>query len=337
MLDRAESAQRLKRLPVGQPSDGQRADTSPAGRPAAVGPAAAAVEGAAIIDDAAAAVTGVPAYADPESAAHALGHAVRYQAWRGRQRGTIPELSGLRTADARTLVTEFLAGSPAGGWLPEAKAAELLSCYGVPVAATIAAGSVQEAVDAAVQLGGRVVLKAEARGLVHKADTEGVRLDLRTPEEVAEGYRALTADLGSGLHRVLVQPMLTGGFEVLIGVVQEPVFGPLVVFGSGGAATDVLGEHVTRLTPLTGTDADEMIHAARAAPRLFGDRGGPPVNTAALADALLRVSRLADDLPEVSEIDLNPVVAREDGVYCVDVRVQISPAEPRDPFLRRLR
>jgi acyl-CoA synthetase (NDP forming) len=124
---------------------------------------------------------------------------------------------------------------------------------------------------------------------------------------------------------------------VLIGVVQEPVFGPLVVFGSGGAATDVLGEHVTRLTPLTGTDADEMIHAARAAPRLFGDRGGPPVNTAALADALLRVSRLADDLPEVSEIDLNPVVAREDGVYCVDVRVQISPAEPRDPFLRRLR
>ena len=337
MLDRAESTQRLKRLPVGQPSDGQRADTSPAGRPAAVGPAAAAVEGAAIIDDAAAAVTGVPAYADPESAAHALGHAVRYQAWRGRQRGTIPELSGLRTADARTLVTEFLAGSPAGGWLPEAKAAELLSCYGVPVAATIAAGSVQEAVDAAVQLGGRVVLKAEARGLVHKADTGGVRLDLRTPGEVAEGYRALAADFGSGLHRVLVQPMLTGGFEVLIGVVQEPVFGPLVVFGSGGAATDVLGEHVTRLTPLTGTDADEMIHAARAAPRLFGDRGGPPVNTAALADALLRVSRLADDLPEVSEIDLNPVVAREDGVYCVDVRVQISPAEPRDPFLRRLR
>ena len=337
MLDRAESAQRLKRLPVGQPSAGRRADTSPAGRPAAAGPAAAAVEGAAIIDDAAAAVTGVPAYADPESAAHALGHAARYQAWRVRERGTIPELSGLRAADARTLVTEFLAGSPAGGWLPVAKAADLLSCYAVPVAATIAAGSAQEAVDAAVLLGGRVVLKAEAEGLVHKADTAGVRLDLRTPQEVTEGYHALTADFGSRLHRVLVQPMLTGGFEMLIGVVQEPVFGPLVVFGSGGAATDVPGEHVTRLTPLTDTDADEMIHTARAAPRLFGDRGGPPVDTAALADALLRVSRLADDLPEVSEIDLNPVLAREDGVYCVDVRVQISPAELRDPFLRRLR
>jgi acyl-CoA synthetase (NDP forming) len=330
--------QRLKRLPVAQPPAGRRADTGPAGGPAAVDPAAAAVEeAAAIIDEAAAAVTGVPAYADPESAARALGHAVRYQAWRGRQRGKIPELSGLRTADARALVTGFLAGSPAGGWLPEAKAAELLSCYGVPLAATIAAASEEEAVEAAGQLGGRVVLKAEAEGLVHKTDAGGVRLDLRTPKEVAEGYRALAADFGSRLHRVLVQPMLTGGVEVMIGVVQEPVFGPLVVFGSGGAATDVLSEHVTRLTPLTDADADEMIHAARAAARLFGDRGAPPVDTAALADALLRVSRLADDLPEVSELDLNPVVAREDGAYCVDVRVRISPAEPRDPFLRRLR
>jgi acyl-CoA synthetase (NDP forming) len=92
---------------------------------------------------------------------------------------------------------------------------------------------------------------------------------------------------------------------------QEPVFGPLVVFGSGGAV--------------------------RAAPLLSGDRGVPPVDTAALADALLRISRLADDLPEIGELDLNPVVAREDGVWCVDVRVRIRPAHPRDPFLRRLR
>ena len=220
--------------------------------------------------------------------------------------------------------------------MPEAKAAELLSCYGVPLAVTMSAASEQEAVEAAAKLGGPVVLKAEAEGSVHRADAGDVTLDRRTPEEVAEGYRALAADFGSRLKRVLVQPMLTGGFEVLIGVVQEPVFGPLVVFGSGGAPGDVLGEHVTRLTPLTDADADEMIHAARAAPRLFGALGAPPVDTAALADALLRVSRLADDLPEVSELDLNPVVARQDGAYCVDVRVQITPAEPRDPFLRQL-
>ena len=346
MLDRAESVQRLKRLPVAQPPAGWRPETRPAGGLTVVDAAAADEEAAAIIDEeetaaaiideAAAAVTGVPGYADAESAARALGHAARYQAWRSRPRGEIPELSGLRTADARALITGFLAGSPAGGWMPEAKAAELLSCYGVPLAVTMSAASEQEAVEAAAKLGGRVVLKAEAEGLVHRADAGDVTLDRRTPEEVAEGYRALAADFGSRLKRVLVQPMLTGGFEVLIGVVQEPVFGPLVVFGSGGAPGDVLGEHVTRLTPLTDADADEMIHAARGAPRLFGALGAPPVDTAALADALLRVSRLADDLPEVSELDLNPVVAREDGAYCVDVRVQITPAEPRDPFLRQL-
>jgi acyl-CoA synthetase (NDP forming) len=285
---------------------------------------------------AAAAVTGVPCYADPDDAARALGHAARYRAWRGRQRGTVPELDGLRAADARTLVTGFLAGSPDGGWLPGASAAELMSCYGIPLVATIAAATEEEAAAAAAQLGGRVVLKAEAEGLVHRTDAGGVRVDLRTPQEVAEAYRTLAADFGPRLQRVLVQPMLTGGVEVHIGVAQEPVFGPLVVFGSGDPATEVAGDQVARLTPLTDADADEMIHAVRAAPLLAGRRGTPPADTAALADALLRVSRLADDLPEVSELDLNPVVARPDGVWCVDVRVRISPAEPRDPFLRRL-
>ena len=334
LLDRAESVRRLKRLPVAQPPSGPPAGTGPAGGPAA-GPAAAG-QAAAIIDVTSAAVTGVPAYADPDDAARALGHAVRYQAWRVRQRGKVPELEGLRAAAARALVTGFLAGSPAGGWLPEASAAELVSCYGIPLLATVAAATVEEAAQAAAQFGGSVVLKAEAEGLVHRTDTGAVRVDLRTAEEVAEGYRTLAADFGPRLRRVLVQPMLTGGVEVMIGVAQEPVFGPLVVFGAGGVATEVHGDHVTRLTPLTDADAGEMIHAVRAALLLAGHRGTPPADTAALADALLRVSRLADDLPEVSELDLNPVVARQDGVYCVDVRVLIRPAEPRDPFLRRL-
>jgi len=334
LLDRAESVRRLKRLPVAQPPSGPPADTGPAGGPPA--DPATAGQAAAIIDVAAAAVTGVPCYADPESAARALGHAARYQAWRVRQGGTVPELSGLRTADARALVTGFLAGSPAGGWLPEASAAELVSCYGVPRVATIAAATEEETAAAAAQLGGPVVLKAEAEGLGHRTGAGGVRLDLRTPEEVAEGYRALAADSGPSLRRVLVQPMLTGGVEVMIGVVQEPMFGPLVVFGSGEVTTEVHRDHVTRLTPLTDTDADAMIRAVRAATLLFGHGDTPPVDTAALADALLRVSRLADDLPEVSELALNPILARADGIWCVDVRVRISPAEPKDPFLRQL-
>ena len=335
LLDRAESVQRLKRLPVPGSLAGRRAGTGPA----AAGPAAAAAgeEAAAIIDEAAAAVTGVPAYADPESAARALGHAARYQAWRGRQRGKVPELSGLRAEDARALVTGYLAGSPPGGWLPGAMAAELVSCYGIRLTATRPVASEQEAAAAAERLGGRVVLKAEAEGLVHRTGAGGVKVDLRTPQEVAEGYRALAAEFGPRLQRVLVQPMLANGVEVHIGLAQEPVFGPLVVFGSSEVTTEVHSDHVTRLTPLTDADADEMIHAVRAAPLLAGDRGTPPADTAGLADALLRVSRLADDLPEVSQLDLNPVIVRQDGVWCVDMRVQISPAEPRDPFLRRLR
>ena len=334
-LDRAESVRRLKRLAVAQPPSGPRTDVGAAGDPPAADPAAGGQK-AAVVDVAAAAVTGVPCYADPGDAARALGHAVRYRAWRGRKRGKVPELDGLRAADARALVTGFLAGSPVGGWLPQASAAELVSCYGVPLVATVAAATEEEAIAAAAQLGGSVVLKAEAEGLLHRTDAGGVKVDLRTPQEVAESYRTLTAGFGPRLHRVLVQPMLAGGVEVHIGVAQEPVFGPLVVFGSGGAATEVHGDHVTRLTPLTDADADEMINSVRAAPLLAGRRGTPPVDTAALADALLRVSMLADDLPEVSEMDLNPVVVRQDGVYCVDVRVRITPAESRDPFLRRL-
>ena len=327
LLDRAESVTRLKRQPIALPPSGPHADTVPAGAPPAPGPPAA------VIDVASAAVTGVPCYADPGNAARALGHAVRYRAWRGRQRGKVPELEGLRTADARTLVTGFLAGSPDGGWLPQAGAADLLCCYGIPLVATMTAATEQEATEAAAHFGGRVVLTAEAEGLVRRTDAGGVKADLRTTREVAEGYRTLAASFGPRLRRVLVQPMPEGGVEVMIGVAQEPVFGPLVVFGPGGAATEVAGDHATRLTPLTDADAEEMI---RAVPLMADDRGTPPVDTAALADALLRVSRLADDLPEVSELELNPVIALQDSVWCVDAQVRISPAEPRDPFLRRL-
>ena len=279
----------------------------------------------------------VPAYAYPEDAARALGHAARYQAWRGRQDSQVPELNGLHAEAARELIADFLGRHHTGGWLPAAQACELLACYHIPMITTLSATSEEEAQHAAAQLGGRVVLKAEARGVVHKSNAGAVRLDLRTPQEVSEAYRDLAARFGTGLRRVLVQPMLSGGVEAMAGVVQEPVFGPLVVFGLGGVATDVLGDHSARLTPLTQADADDLISELRAAPLLLGRRGSPPADTAALADLLLRVSRLADDLPEVAELDLNPVIAGPDGACAVDVRVRVVPAEHRDPFLRQLR
>ncbi len=279
----------------------------------------------------------VPFYAYPEGAARALGHAVKYRAWRDQPPGQIPYLAGVRASDARARIGRFLASHPGGGWLPPAAIKDLLGCYQIPLADTRLAEDEEAAVAAAADLGGPVVLKAEVPGLVHKTEAGAVKLYLRDEQEVRAAYRDVAATFGQDLTGVLVQPMLTGGVEVLIGVVQEEVFGPLVVFGLGGVATEVLGDHKAKLTPLTDVDADDLIRGVHAAPLLFGHRGSPPVDTAALRDMLLRVSRLADDLHEVSELDLNPVIATSTGAHAVDARIRVSPAQPRDPFLRRLR
>jgi len=279
----------------------------------------------------------VPAYAFPESAARALGHAARYHAWRGRPQGQVPEFAGLRTADAKAQVTAFLRANPDGGWLPQQATRELLGCYQIPlVPARLAVGE-EEAVQAAAGFGGPVVLKAEAAGLVHKTEAGAVKLGLHGEAEVRAAYQELAGTFGARLTGALVEPMLSGGVEVLVGVIQEPVFGPLVVFGLGGVATEVLGDHAARLTPLTDADADDLIHGVHAAPLLLGHRGTAAVDTAALADVLLRVSRLADDLPEVAELDLNPVIATAGGAQAADARIRVTPAQPWDPFLRKLR
>jgi acyl-CoA synthetase (NDP forming) len=206
---------------------------------------------------------------------------------------------------------------------------------GIPLAGLTPVNSADDAVRAAADLGGPVVLKADVPGLVHKTDAGAVQLDLRTEADIRRACHELTAKFGPHA-RVLIQPMITGGTEVIIGVAQEPVFGPLVVFGLGGVATDVLADRAARLAPLTDTDADELIRSIRSAPLLLGYRGAQPADVAALQQTLLRVSRLADDIPEIAELDLNPVIARPDGVSAVDARVRLMPVQPQDPFLRRL-
>ena len=140
------------------------------------------------------------------------------------------------------------------------------------------------------------MLKAEAAGLVHKSEAGAVRLDLRD-QAAAAAYAGLVARFGQDLTQVLVQPMVRDGTEVLIGVAQEPVSGPLVVFGAGGIAADVIGDHAARLSPLTDADARDLIGSVRAARLLAGYRNVPGADLGALAGALLRVSRLADDRP----------------------------------------
>ena len=278
----------------------------------------------------------VPAYAYPEAAARALARAARYGSWRSRPAGTVPELDNLRAADAQSIIDSFLARMPGGGWLSAGEADDLLRCYGIPMVEFRRAGDADAAVETAASLGGHVVIKADVPGLLHKTSAGAVQRNLRGADEVRAAMSRLQASFAGRLSGVLVEPMITGGVETIVGVVQEPVFGPVVVFGLGGVATDVLGDHVARLAPLTGADADDLIHSTRAAPALLGQPGQPAADIGAVRDTLLRVSRLADDLPQVAELDLNPVIARPDGVIAVDARIRVTSNRLADPFLRQL-
>ena len=274
----------------------------------------------------------VPAYAYPESAARALGYAARYGTWRAAPPGTGPELEDVREDQARQLVTDFLAGTPRGGWLTRQQTGELLGCYGVTLVGSIAAATEQDAVAAAARFGGSVALKADVPGLVVRRKGAGaVLLDLHGPDEVRHGYRSLRETFASRLSGIIVQPMITGGVELKISVLEEQMFGPLVLLGLAGTTADVLADRAAHLAPLTGADADDLIRSARAAPQR-----GHAVDLASLKDVLLRVSRLADDLPQVAELDLSPVIARRDGTVPVDARVRIQPAGPSDLYLRQL-
>ena len=274
----------------------------------------------------------VPAYAYPEAAARALARAARYGSWRSRPAGTVPEFTDVRAADARSIVDSFLVRMPGGGWLSAEDADGLLRCYGLPMVPFRRAADADAAVEAAADLGGHVVIKAEVPGLLDKTAAGAVELDLRGDDEVRAAMRRLHSSLGGRMSGVLVEPMITGGIETIVGVVQEPVFGPVVVFGLGGIATDMFADHAARLAPLTDVDADDLIRSIRAARALLEHE----VDIAALRDVLLRASRLADDLPQVAELDLNPVIVRRDGAVAVDARIRVTSHRLADPFLRQL-
>ena len=278
----------------------------------------------------------VPAYAYPESAARALGHAARYGRWRAIPPGTVPDLDGLRLDRARELIADFLADLPASGWLPLDPTVELLACYGVPLADSIGVITEDAAVAAAARFGGPVALRADVPGLVRARGAGALLIDLHGAAEVRRGFRTLQETFGHRLGGVIVKPMVTGGVELMINMLQEPVAGPLVLFGTGGPAADALADRAARLAPLTDSDADELIRSIRAAPLLLGRPGAPGADLAALRDLLLRVSRMADDLPQIAELELSPVFARPHGVQAVDARIRLRAAEPADAYLRRL-
>jgi acyl-CoA synthetase (NDP forming) len=202
------------------------------------------------------------------------------------------------------------------GWLDAQQTRPLLEAYGIPLVPERLAATPQAAVAAARELGYPAVIKTVAPG-AHKTENGGVILDLGTADEV----RAAAERLGG---TVLVQPLVRGGAELLAGAVQDPVFGPLIAFGPGGVFAELIGEAQFRLAPLTTLDAQELVRGGKAGRLVAGFRGAPPADEAALVDLLLRLSLMADDLPEVAELDLNPVLALANGCIAVDARVRVA-------------
>ncbi|MGC0418117.1 GNAT family N-acetyltransferase [Embleya sp. AB8] len=284
----------------------------------------------------------VPVYGDARTAAVALAHAHERAMWLTRPRGTVPALPDVDRSLARSIAAEFLLRDPEGGWLSPRECARMLGAYGIEPTPWREAFDAEEAVAMARELAplgaeGAVVLKAHGPHLVHKSDVGGVRLRLIGDDAVREAYTDLARRVGVLMERVIVQPMAESGVELIAGVTQDEVLGPLVVFGLGGVATDVLGDHGARLTPLTDLDARSLLVGSRGAPLIYGHRGAVPTDTAGIEDILHRLSRLADDIPQLVEADLNPLIARPDGVTVVDARIRLAPRHEHDPYLRRLR
>ncbi|GAA2128479.1 hypothetical protein GCM10009727_19130 [Actinomadura napierensis] len=280
---------------------------------------------------------GIPCYAYPENAARALAHAWSYTRRRDRAPGLPPALPDLRADEASCLISGFLAEKADGGWLPPVQTFQLLESYRLPVAPWRWARTEQEAIDAAADLAGPVVLKADVEGVLHKTAAGALQLDLRGPGDVRSAYRWLADRFGEGLRGVLVQRMAAEGVEVLCGAVQDDVFGPVVIFGSGGVDTEALADRAARLAPLTDQEAGELVGEPRVSAVLAGHAARPAGDLPALRDALLRLSRLVADHPEIAELDLNPTVVRPDGVVAVDARIRLAPRQVWDPYLRRLR
>ena len=284
----------------------------------------------------------IPAYDGPEGPAGTLARAAAYGEWQAEPKGEIPAFPDITAAPARELVHRFLTETPAGGWLPPTEVTALLGCYGIALVPGTPVRTPDDAVTEAARAGGPVVLKADSEGLAPEADTSAVRLDLRDEADVRAAYQSLTAHFGPRLRGIWLQPMIIGGTKVAAGVTDDHVFGPLIVLGPSEVATGLDGNRAARLAPLTTTDADRLVSSASATARSREHHGAaaadfPPMAREALSDLLLRVSRLAEDLPEITEVSLSPVIARPDGAFIVNARIKAMPCESQDPYLRRLR
>jgi acetate---CoA ligase (ADP-forming) len=275
----------------------------------------------------------VPAYDFPEDAARAVALAARHGRWRSRPSGSAPRLDDIRPEPAAAIIARELAAG--AGWLSPACVAELLDCYGIPLVSTRVTRDAEAAVVAAAELGRPVALKAIATGLVHKSDAGGVLLDLDGAEAVRAGAMEIEAAVkqaGLELDGLIVQPMVPEGVELIVGVVNDHSFGPVLACGAGGTTAELIKDVSVRITPVTDLDAGEMVRSLQTFPLLDGYRGAPKCDIAAIEEVLLRVSAMVEAHPEIIELDLNPLVASPQGALIVDARVRVETAPPIVPM-----
>ena len=278
---------------------------------------------------------GIPTFTFPEEAIEGLGSLARYRAWLTRPRTEVRTFAVDRDA-ARAVIERARARGTTV--LAEYSARELLAAYGIRFPRVALARTLPEALDAARQIGYPVVLKVASPDIAHKTDVGGVALGLADAESLRRSWERMETAVRAAVPNARiegfeVEAQVTGGKEVLIGVQRDPSFGPVVVFGLGGIYVEVLRDVTFRLAPLRSLSARHMIESVKAFPLLQGVRGEPPGDLDALAETIERVSQLAVELPEVVELDINPLIVRPvgSGVIAVDARVVLAPSSRSGP------
>ncbi len=285
----------------------------------------------------------IPSYSTPEEAVRALATAERYSAWRRRDPGHRFEAPDLDLAAAHLVVADALAAAgpeaaQAGIDLGPDATVRLLAAFGITVWPQLPVRDEASALAAAARFGYPVVLKATAPHLRHRVDLGGVRLNIDDDEELLDDLRQMRSLLGplTGENAV-VQRMAPPGVACVVKTVEDPLFGPVVSFGLGGDASELLGDVAHRIPPLTDVDIADLVRSVRAAPKLFGHRGAAPADVPALENLLGRVSCLADELPEVASLELNPVVVSGSGLAVLSAEVRLArPVERSDTVRREL-
>ena len=276
----------------------------------------------------------IPSYTFPEASAIALARAVQYGKWLSEPDGTVPRYEDVDRSATRELLDRALARAQngKGAWLTPDEVQWLLAAWKIATPTVAFARSAEEAATAAERLGFPVAVKLASETITHKSDVGGVRLDLRSAKEVRDAFAKIEAKLDklgkrAEMAGVTVQPMVREGVETIVGMTRDASFGPLLLFGLGGVTVELLKDVVSRVHPLTDKDAAQMVHGIRGAQLLQGYRGAPPGDLPRLQEAILRVSQLAGEFPEIAEMDLNPLKVLPPGKGCVvlDARVLVRP------------